>query len=319
MGEMINYKKNERLKKRPCTNTQLVVRLKEKKMVIEDEKKAEKIIKNYGYRSLIIRYRKDFYNSKDKEYINMSIEDFVEIYKFDYDFKIYFFEVIGHIENILKSYFVQLTCNELKNYDYNILNKEIFNETVRKYNEIYNEIIKKYEKEYGKKHADTFIQSWKAFEIMPLSLIKKYYCLLKKEYRNKLAEMFRINEKDMKVYITSLLHIRNICAHNLSLYNAKFITLPTLKNKKETIYNKLGIEITEEGTRYCGSRDLFSILIVMKVFLAGENDLLKNLIDKLSKRLTEFKGKVNENIFNTINKYINFPNNWKEIIEVKYE
>lgn len=117
----------------------------------------------------------------------------------------------------------------------------------------------------------------------------------------------QINE--FKVILHNLTLIRNICAHDEKLYDIK------MKNRiYSTIYHKkLNIE-NINGNYKCATRDLFSIVLCLKLLLDKKDfncfysKLIRN-IQELEKSITTIK-------IQSILNVMGFPRNYKKLLKL---
>lgn len=110
-----------------------------------------------------------------------------------------------------------------------------------------------------------YIPLWVLIRIITFGQISKFYDLMKQQEQNKVAKKFGIKEKELKTYIHNLAIIRNICAHDEKLYDIRLKN--TIMQNDIHKFFKLNLQ---NGQNTNGFKDLFSIVIILKVLLNDE-------------------------------------------------
>lgn len=132
---------------------------------------------------------------------------------------------------------------------------------------------------------------------------------MKQKEQNAISRKYNLQINEFKVILHNLTLIRNICAHDEKLYDIK------MKNRiYSTIYHKkLNIE-NINGNYKCATRDLFSIVLCLKLLLDKKDfncfysKLIRN-IQELEKSITTIK-------IQSILNVMGFPRNYKKLLKL---
>ena len=247
--------------------------LKRRQLII-DESKAREIFRDNNYNYLINGYKDLFLdeNSEEEKYKNnANLEEIFALYKFDSELRSTFLKYILMIERRIdtyiayefskqygeKEYLIESNFNNNKTNNSKIksLIADInFNTSMQIRNS--NKMLSHYIRKYG------YIPLWVLIRIITFGQISKFYDLMKQQDQNKVAKKFGVREKELKTYIHNLAIIRNICAHDEKLYDIR------LKNTimKHDIHKQFNLNL-QNGQYAKGYKDLFSIVIILKVLL----------------------------------------------------
>jgi len=144
---------------------------------------------------------------------------------------------------------------------------------------------------------------WIAVEIMSFGTLTKFYALLTDNHKNEINTVYKINNRSLfKSMINNFREIRNICAHNMRLWN----------HKTKFIIPKVSLEVGFD-------QDVIHINKVMKNSVYRSLVLLISInerIDGNKKARIEFKKLINRfefgSKFNLLNQF-GVPENWKSL------
>ena len=212
--------------------------LKTRGIIINDEK-AKEILTENNYYYLINGYKDLF--------IDNSIERRLDTY-IAYEFS----KTYGNKEYLTESNFDN---NKNNNYKVTNLITDIWTNTAEQI-KIGNKMLNHYMKKYG------YIPLWVLVRIMTLGEVSKFYELMKQKDQNAVAKKFSVREKTLKTYLHNIAIVRNICAHDEKLYDLK-LNNAIIKNNIHFNYN---LDV-QDGKYSNGYKDLFSIIIMLKVLL----------------------------------------------------
>ena len=275
--------------------------LKSRGLIIKDEEKALFFLKNNNYYELINGY-KDFFIDKDKTkqekkdvYRNdVTFEDVVSLYEFDFEIRSIILKGILKIENIIKTKLAYY-FSEKYNQEYNYLNIHNYNDKIKSVKMIAdisniikvnmvnskNEDMKNILEYYLEKHQN--IPLWVLIKKFTFGKLSKFYSALTEEIQLKICndiEEFYLKEYNKSISmnnetLSQMLEfiniVRNICAHNEKLYNIKY------KKIKNISYSHV--------KRSCQGK-FFDVIIILKIFLSKkEFEENINLLDKNVKKL----------------------------------
>lgn len=293
--------------------------LKNKKLKIDDLKKAIHILENNNYYYLINGYKNLFiYDNKEKEaYIeDTKLEEIYALYEFDRKIRMIFLEYILLIERRIKTYISYEFSKNYghknyliqENFNYNKKNKEIIENLLKNINL---EILHQY-KNSNKMivhYIDTYkyIPLWVLVRILTFGKISKFYSIMKPKDKNNISKKFKIKHEVLKIYLTNLGEIRNICAHDEKLYDVKL----RFKISNNYYHSKLKIQ-KNQGNYIKGVQDLFSIVLILKSMLDKRefNQFYKLLI----KNIQILKENIKDDQFDKILNKMGFPKNYKKLL-----
>lgn len=295
--------------------------LKSRDIIIDNYDKAYNLLSKNNYYYLINGYKDLFIDSTSKEekYIDgTKLEELYALYEFDKDIKINFLKYLLLIENEIDTY---LAYEFSKSYGHkNYLVFTNFCDSKSKQS-----LIEKFIKnvdleiEYQYKNSNEmiihyldnykYVPLWVLVRILSFGKISKFYSLMKPKEKNTISRKYNLRIDEFRIILHNLTLIRNICAHDEKLYDIK------MRNRiSSTIYHKkLKIE-NKNGNYQYATRDLFSIIIALKLLLEKEQfdkfftEIIKS-IEKLKKELSTIS------IDNVMYK-MGFPKNYKKLLKL---
>ena len=242
--------------------------------LLVNEGRATEILTDNNYYYLINGYKDLFVNKNsdaEKYKENVTLEEIYALYKFDSELRINLLRYILIIERRLDTYIAYEFSKAYGNKEY--LTESNFDNNKRNGYKITNliadirtnmteqiKIGNKMLNHYIKKHG--FIPLWVLIRIMTLGEVSKFYELMKQKDQNAIAKKFGVREKTLKTYLHNIAIVRNICAHDEKLYDLK-LNNAIIKNNIHFNYN---LDL-KDGEYSNGYKDLFSIIIILKVLL----------------------------------------------------
>lgn len=295
--------------------------LKERNLVINEEN-AKEIFKDNNYYYLINGYKDLFLdkNSKEEKYVEgATLEEIFALYRFDSELRSIFLKYILKIERRMDTYIAYEFSKQYGEQNYLIgtnfnNNSKItdlkiksliadINSNVSTQIRSGNKMLSHYLTQYG------YIPLWVLIRIITFGQISKFYDLMKQQDQNKVAKKFGVREKELKTYIHNLAIIRNICAHDEKLYDIR------LKNTimKNHVHKNLNLDL--QNRQYSnGYKDLFSIVIILKVLLEEKEfrkfyNIITNEIEKLKSEIKSI------DFLNVLNK-MGFVENYDKLYEI---
>ncbi len=295
--------------------------LKSRNIVIEDYNNAYEILKRNNYYYLINGYKDLFLDrtQKTESYINNTrIEELYALYKFDKNLKINFLKYMLLIENEIDTYIAYEFSKVYGHKDYlvhqNFNNSNLNKIHINKFIEDVNLEIEYQYKNSNKMiihYLDNYryVPLWVLVRVLSFGKISKFYSLMNPREQNAISRKYRLKSQEFKVILHNLTLIRNICAHDEKLYDIK------MRNRiASTVYhNKLNIECIYGNYRF-GTRDLFSVVICLKILLDKEQfeDFYKNVINNIQ----ELNKSLNTIELKSVLEKMGFPNNYKELLKM---
>lgn len=154
-----------------------------------------------------------------------------------------------------------------------------------------------------------YIPLWVLVRVLSFGKISKFYSLMKPKEQNEISRKYNLRIKEFKVMLHNLTLIRNICAHDEKLYDIK------MKNRIfNTIYHKKLQIKNKNGNYQFATRDLFSIVIILKMLLGKEifSEFYSNIIktiEKLENQLSVIK-------IDKVFYKMGFPKNYRKLIDM---
>lgn len=292
--------------------------LKEKGLIINNEKRAKKYLEDIGYYKLINGYKSHFIvKIKDpvsgeltKKYIeNTTIEEFYYIYEFDQKLRALILKNSSEIEVMVKSRISDLISQKygIKESDYlqasnfkpdkpsDIQKKTTFidiqkeiSSTINKQKTKHNSIMW-YAQNYG------FFPFWVISNILTFGTISLLYSKMLQPDQNCISKTFNLKPKTFESLLMVLHLFRNACAHNEVIYNYRTNNYHLSQKYLENIYNSYNIPIDESTGRFIyGTNDIFCIVIIFKLLLSKSqfNEFVQqfnSFLNRLKKHIDIFK------------------------------
>lgn len=295
--------------------------LQSRNLHIDNKETARKILLNNNYYYLINGYKDLFLNknSKSEMFCNgTTLEEIYSLYEFDRKIRIIFLEYILLIERKIDSY---IAYEFSKNYGHkNYLVQKNFNninknkELIDKFvNDINLEISHQYKNSNKmiKHYVDTYkyIPLWVLIRILSFGKVSKFYSFMKQKEQNNISRKFNIKSETLKVYLINLGNIRNICAHDEKLYDI------ILKKRITTTdyHKKLRLIKNNNKTTY-STRDLFSIVLILKIML--EKDQFNKFYKLLIKNIELLKKELFTISIDKVIYKMGFPKNYKKLLKL---
>ncbi len=295
--------------------------LKSRGIFINDERKAKELLTENNYYYLINGYKDLFIdksNKTEKYKENVTLEEIYALYNFDSELRINLLRYIFVIERRLdtyvayefskiygnKEYLSKSNFDENKNNYYKIANlidniKTNMTEQIKIGNKMLNHYIRKY----------GYVPLWVLIRIMTLGEVSKFYELMKQKDQNAVAKKFGVREKTLKTYLHNIAIVRNICAHDEKLYDLK-LNNAIIKNNIHFNYS-----LDLQDSKYSnGYKDLFSIIIILKVLLKDSE--FKKFYTILINDIEELKENIKSIAVTQILNKMGFPEKYKELLNM---
>ena len=294
--------------------------LREKGLIINDEKKTREILLRENY-FFISGYRHLFMNKEDKDKFlpGTTFEELYATFLFDRAIRNTFFKNILIVENNIKS----ITSYQLsKKYGFrekDYLNPNNFSQDSLQSRQVYDVLnkVKRQIRVNGRKHTATFhyiehygyIPFWILVKVLSFGIMAEFYDILKYEDQAEISKFYNVSPEILGTYLSLLSNFRNVCAHEDILYDHR--TQRVIPDSK--FHRLLNIPKDEDGYIY-GKNDLFSLVIMLKVMLSKDD--FDEMITEISREVENLDKIVNTVPLDTILNRIGFPNNWKDIKEL---
>ena len=310
------------LKPHKSIDEQILI-LKNRGMVILDEKLAGTTLEKVGYYNLINGFKGPFVDKestlREKFIEGTKFEYLVDLYTFDTDLKASILIKILTIEKMLKSiisYEFASIHGEL-----NYLNAECFNtynpKSEQKTQELISKITetirtathpkyatnKQYDCVRHYKHNYGDIPVWIVFNILNFNDIRNFYACLLPKTKQKVAEHIgqlfghTVKPNELFNFICILVEVRNACAHCQRLYTYTTKYDIRQNNEAQRILDYVRLPIN----------NLISIVIIFKHFMSLNefNDFYSDLIDSIRSLVNKIPRKYWSNIAEIMNLNLN--------------
>ncbi len=221
--------------KEPKPFSSQVELLQNRKLIIKNPKKTEKILENISYNRLSNYWYPFLEEPKFDEIFKdgTTFETIFKIYQFDSELRLLMFYAIEQIEIAVRTQIIFHLSMKYKTgfwFENPIAFKDypFFIELLKKISDN----VKNSNQEYIKKYRETYNQylppSWKSFETLSFNTLFSIFKNLKdKEEQINISKHFGLNHEVFKSWIDSIIYIRNICAHHGRLWNIKLTIKPT--------------------------------------------------------------------------------------------
>ena len=287
----------------------------QKQLIIEDQEYAKRILFQTGYFALINGYKRIFKNPQTNKYqVGVRFEDVYGMYCFDRNLRSILLKYILICEQTIKSslsyHFCQIYGEDQKAYlnPINYLQSENHSRMIKKIIQKMSAQLNENSSYYYIRHYVKRYQSvpfWVLVNTLTLGQVSKMYSCQKSRVKIQICKDFgEIRENELERMLSIMTKFRNVCAHNDRLFNFK-----TQDALPDLLIHQM-LQIPRRLGRYCcGKEDLFAQVIILKMLLQEEDfewfyTELKQCFQRHS-------------VYQTILYQMGFPENWKEIANIK--
>ena len=295
--------------------------LESKGLKINDYEKTKEILfkENYffvnGYRHLITEPL-----NSNKFVANSTFDELYAIFIFDRRLRNIMFKNILIIENNIKS---MISYQLSKKYGYkekDYLNPKHFRQEKFKSKQVI-DILNKMKRQIrlnSKQHRATthyisnygYIPMWVSVKVLSFGIISELYSILKEEDQNEIAAYYKIDAKNLNIYLSILANYRNLCAHEDILYD--HVTQRSIPNTK--YHQILDIPMKDDEYIY-GKNDFYAVVIILRQLLSERE--FRDLLNEISYEMDVLDEKIESVETKTILNKIGFPDNWRDIGEIE--
>ena len=147
-------------------------------------------------------------------------------------------------------------------------------------------------KNFRMNYAGGMLPIYALVEVFSFGTLSKFYKNMKNPDKKAIAKSFGIGYTYLESWLESISYVRNICAHDGRLYNAKLSKTPMLYKE----YSEAGI----------GNNRIFGVLLCLKHILKNDNHW-NMFVDKIEILFDKY-----ENVDITT---MGFKENWKALLE----
>ena len=154
-----------------------------------------------------------------------------------------------------------------------------------------------------------YIPLWVLVRILSFGKISKFYSLMKPKEQNSISRKYNLRIQEFRIILHNLTLIRNICAHDEKLYDVK------MKNRiSSTIYHKKLKIANKNGNYQYATRDLFSIIIALKLLL--EKEQFNRFYTEIIKSIEKLKEELYTIQINKAMYKMGFPKDYKKLLKL---
>ena len=291
-----------------------------KGLIINDIDKAKDILFRENY-FFINGYRSLFY-TKDRRFIEgTTFEELYSLFLFDRNIRNILFKYILVFENNIKSI---ISYQLSKKYGYKekeYLNPKNFNQDIKERRRV-EDVINKMNRQIrinGEKHTATFhyitkyhyIPLWILVKVLSFGLINELFGILKEEDQKEIADFYKMDADDLKVYLQMLSNYRNLCAHEDIVYEHR-----TQTYIGDTYYHsRLNIPKNDLGEYTKGKNDLFALIIILKQVLQA--DRFSEMMSEINRCFDMFNLRVHTIEISKLYNKMGFPENYMDIVDIR--
>ena len=284
--DLMNFNKTAK------TIDEQIQKLKDRNLIIEDEKSAKEIlfsINYYNFSGYLFDYRK-----QDGTYSDVSFEKVYKIYKCDERIKsllLYAIELIEHNLRTKLSYRIaHLTspsgyCDSC-NFNDIINHKKL----MQKFDKA---VIRNKNLPFVKHHLikyNGFFPVWVAVELFSLGMILNCYKNLKTPIRKAIAKDFNTGVNQLSNWIECTSYLRNLSAHYMRLYNFNIQKTP-MRCKKNS-------------PNFVNTYKLYDIIYIMRFLIPDKKEWNNYILPGIEHIFTEYNDAISISAYG-------FPDNWQ--------
>ena len=272
--------------------------LKERGLVVGDEEKLERYLRNISYYHFSTYFK--HFQKNDLFIVGTNFEDVLNIYVFDQKLRLLLLDVLERIEKSFKCHLVyemSIKTNDpfwVANHDffwdgekYDMRITKMLNDLVASKEECIRHFYAKYD-------TPKYPPAWMIIEALSFGQAVMIFNQLTLENQEVVANSFGINKAFVSNWFYALSILRNSCAHHARLWNNDFIVKIY---QRHGFYGKLFNN--SNGNR------LFNYLVVMHAINCKFNPTSR-WVEKLENIIVEHKIGIS---------HMGFPNDWKERLQ----
>lgn len=301
------------------TYEKMIEKLRANNLTINDEEKAIKLLNKLSYFDLISGYKEPFKGKDNKFKNHTTIDDIYVLYKFDENLREIIIRYIFKIEKHIKSLISYDFCSKYGNNQAEYLNPDNFE--YKNKNEI-DKLIKKLRGSvqdksnvYIKHHVEKYsnVPLWVVMKASTLGCVSKMFSMLDIDMRKSISKNYdNIQYQELAKMLDFLSKVRNISAHNERLFDYRYNKRGI---RKTHFHGKLSIPKNNRNEYQKGINDLFAVVIIFKCLLDDID--FKNFCNDLQNNFNSICEISRFISLEKIYKYMGFPDNWIEIIDMK--
>ncbi len=279
---------------------------------------AKKKLQRIGYYNLINGYSTLFWKDANKEQYKegSTIYEIYNLYLFDQKLREIFLRNILPLETNIKSLIAYYFPKQHPETHY--LTYDNFDTTKRDANKNITSLISEIQRQIAGRASDPsishylkkygYIPLWVLNNILTLGTISKFYSLMQQKERQEISKTFHLSDNELENLLTYISSIRNFCAHGnrLYCYRSKRPLFDT------PIHKNMGIKKTAKGEYAYGKRDLFAVMIALKLTISKTE--FRRLVKEVDIALKNLYSRTTVLQESDILESIGFPTDWKDLL-----
>lgn len=279
--------------------------LKDRGMILNDDKQAIKVLKRANYYSLINGYKDLFVNNTSPHDVykkGTTFSEIVGLYCFDRRLREIFLIELLRIEKVIRTTITHVfsryygynhnTYLVLSSFNTNgeknlFLTKKLIcdlQDKIAKYSKKH-KAISYYNSHYG------YVPMWVLSTVLSFGDLNNFYARLKLPLKKEISNEYNLSVKEFESVMYILCSFRNKCAHGDRIYSYKKDCVRSHYIPEMKYHKLLAIPTNKKGPKY-GREDILALLIVMKFFMKDKRynfmiaDVENQLIKLSSKLIT---------------------------------
>ena len=305
--------------------------LKSRKVIIEKEAFARKVLAYENYYYVINGYKSPFIastNSGDSYKSGTTFREIVALYSFDRRLREILFPNLLRIEHSIKSVIIDVFSSQHGHDHTSYLRPDSFNSAdfvnFKRTNTLIFDLLKLIDREKRRHNAIAhyingygYVPLWVLTKVMTFGKINSFYGCMKKEEKEIVASRFGLNATDYKSLVDFIAVFRNKCAHGERVYcHIKDQKRPS-PIRSLPLHEALGIPKNAKGYKY-GTQDILALLIAMKYF--SQPDRYNRLINKVNYALNKkLASRLHTIPSEDIRNIMGLVGNWQKLAELKIQ
>ena len=263
---------------------QIVQILKQRGMLMDDERKAENYLMNIGYHRLSA-YIYPFYKSPKSDLQlkeGTNFEQVLTLYHFDKKLRILLFNEIEKIEVAIRSVLANVGCQELNDRYWitklgYFANAEKFNQTLAVIDKELASSKEDYIEDFRRNYIERYPPAWMITEVLSFGNLNYIYSnIANNRLMKRIADYFGLQPQVFTSWLTVLANLRNMCCHHARVWNRDFALNPAEPRKVSNVWI---------DTSKMNKRRVFYRLCIIRYFLSSispNNNLNKKLSDLIN-------------------------------------
>ena len=265
---------------------QIVQILKQRGMLMRDERKVENYLMNIGYHRLSA-YIYPFYTSPKNELRlkeGTTFEQVLMLYRFDKKLRILLFNEIEKIEVAIRSVLANIGCQELGDKYWitkaqYFANAEKFNQTLAVIGKELSSSKEDYIEDFRRNYIENYPPAWMITEVLSFGNLNYIYSnIASNRLMKRIADYFGLKPQVFTSWLTVLANLRNMCCHHARVWNRDFMLNPA--EPRKTSYAWIDTALIDK-------KRIFYRLCIIRYFLTSVSPN-NNFSEKIIKLLSEF-------------------------------